>query len=299
MPLVLEQGGDALAGVGDVQIDAVHEQLRPARGAGNGPVGLRHHRPRGRHDAAGAEQRRGGVRPSLVGLHPPLAVGERECRVQQVPGVGPLHLVGRGGEHQAGTAQGKGAGHLGKVAVEADHQPDTAERRILESREPVAGAEHRRLEGRRVQVRLAVPCDEVAFGVEDEGSVIEATVLAQLGHAPGGQPHVVSPRRIGQLLRAWTLAQLGVVTRVLRQRLGVVPAGPQLGQHQQFHPSGGGVLHHGECHRHVVARLAGRGQPLCYANQEVSLHVHTMVPRNIGECMTHLTEQLSLSVSCR
>ena len=215
-----------------------------------------------------------GVRAGLVGLHPPLPVGEGHRRVQQVPGRRSLHLVGGGSQDQTDPAQGQRPGHLGKVAVEPDDQAHPAQRRVLEAGQTVAGGEDGRLERGRVEVGLAVPGHQLAPRVEDERGVVHVPVV-ELGHAPGGQVEAEGPRRLGQALGARPLPRFGVVPRVGGQRLGVVAARPQLGQHHQLDAASRRVLHHAQGHREVLLGLSGAGEPLGHPDQKVPLHVPT------------------------
>ena len=213
----------------------------------------------------------------LVGLHPPLAVGQGDGRVEKVPGVGTLDPVRGRGQDQAGAAQGQRPGHLGEVAVEVDHQSHAAECGVVERRQLVARAEHGGLERGRVEMGLAVPGLQLALGIEDEGGVVHAAVVTQLGHGPGRQPHGAPPGRLAEGGRAGPVQRLGIRPRILGQGLGVVATRPELGQQQKFDATRCGVVHHAERHVHVLARLPWCGQPLGHTNQKISLHVGYLV----------------------
>ncbi len=211
----------------------------------------------------------------LVRLDPPLAVGQRQRRLQEVPRRRPLDLVGRRGQDQPGTAQGEGACHLGEVAVEPDDEAHSPEHRVLERRQPIARDEHRVLEGGPVQMRLSVPGPQPPVGVEDEGGVVDLPVVAQLGDASSGEEQVVPPRRVRQALGARPLPRFGVVPGILGERLGVVAARPELGQDEQLDTSCRRPLDHAQGDREVLSRLPRSGQPLGHPDQKVPLHVLT------------------------
>ncbi len=194
--------------------------------------------------------------------------------MQEVPRRRRLDLARAGGEHQPGPAQRERTGDLGEVALEAHDEPDPSERRVVERRDAVAGCEDGVLPGGTVEVRLAVPGGKVTLGIEHQHRVVHRAVFTELGQAPGDE-EAVSPRPLGEAHRPWTVPRLGVPPCVVGQRLGVVAARPQLGQDEQLHPAGGGVVDHAQGDREVLLGLARRGQPLRHADQEVSLHIPT------------------------
>ena len=86
-----------------------------------------------------------------------------------------------------------------------------------------------------------------------------------------GMRIAIAYRDEGQRARAaqW----FGVRPGVGGERLGVVAARPQLGQHQELDTARRGIVHHGEGNNHVLAWFPWCGQPLRHTNQKISLHV--------------------------
>ncbi len=96
-----------------------------------------------------------------------------------------------------------------------------------------------------------MPGDQPAVRVEDQRRVVHGSRPPRLGHA-ARQEEAVTPRRLGQARRARPVPRLGVTPRVLGQRLGVVAARPQLGQHEQLDAARGRPLDHAQRHRKIL-----------------------------------------------
>ena len=256
------------------------------------PARLRHDGAGGRHDPAGTEQGRGGVRARPGWPGPTTGCWSARGRGRGGPRRWPPRPrrppgPGRDG-HRAAPSSGRPRGSRRRSTPPGPTRPRAGSSKVVK---PVAGGEHGWLERRRVEMGLAVPGRELAAGVEDERRVVDEAVLAQLGHAAGGQPHLAPPGRLAQLFRARPVARLGVRPGIPGQRLGVVAAGPQLRQHQELDAARRGVVHHAERHVHVLARLPWCGQPLGHTNQKISLHVGYLVfPPLVLRCAAHPTK---------
>ena len=251
----------------------MHQQLGGRGTAGECRARLRNHGAGRRHDPALAEQGPGGMGPRLVGLHPPLAVGQRPRRMEKVPRRRPLDLVAAGATTRRAPRSAKRPRHLGDVAVEPGDQTDPPEHRVVERGEAVARGEHGVLERRGVEVGLAVPGGQLAPRVEGEGGVVQhARAVHALGHAAGDKEQAVPAGRLAQ--RAGPAAR-----RAARRRAGRRLAASRGRSRtttaraaRAVDTLGRGGVDHAQGDREVRGVVAGGGQPLGHPDQEVPLH---------------------------
>ena len=159
------------------------------------------------------------------------------------------------------------ARHLGEVPVVAHGHRDVPELGIGERGQRRPRREHRVLTRRPVQVRLAVPGDELPGPVEHGRGVVDPVPVA-LGHAPGEHPQPVLAGQRAEGFRERPGHRLGRRCGVVRQRAHVIPAGPHFGQNDNVRAGCRGLADPVPCRVQVRRGVARYGQPLRDRDQQ-------------------------------